>query len=167
MRKVLVILMLLLFCSWANFGFTQDLKLGFISLKNVLDNYQKVKDGEAELLKEAEQKNSQRDKLVEEVKGLREKIELLKDEQKDKKQKELDDKLKQLQDFTYQTRTDLRQKRDEKFMEIMKEVKSVIEEYGTSRNYNIIIDDTLLLYKDKALDVTDDIIKMLNQRYKK
>jgi Skp family chaperone for outer membrane proteins len=49
----------------------------------------------------------------------------------------------------------------------MKEIKDVIEEYGQSRNYNIIIDDTFLLYKDGNLDATDEIIKVLNQRYKK
>ncbi len=72
-----------------------------------------------------------------------------------------------MQDFTYQTRTSLRQKRDEKFREIMKEVKDVMQEYGSSRNYNVIMDDTLLFYKDDSLDVTDDVIKILNQRYKK
>ncbi len=49
----------------------------------------------------------------------------------------------------------------------MKEVKDVIGEYGKSNNYNIIIDDTLLLYKQESLDVTEDIVKVLNERYKK
>jgi len=167
MRKVLVVLLVALFCSGLSSGYAQDLKLGFINLKKVLDDYEKVKDGEGELLKQAESKNGQRDKLVKEIKNLRERIALLKDQQKEKKQQELDQKVKKLQDFTYETRTDLRQKRDEKFMDIMKEVKGVIEEYGSSRNYNIIIDDTLLLYKQEALDVTDDVIRILNQRYKK
>ncbi|MCQ9207790.1 MAG: OmpH family outer membrane protein [Omnitrophica bacterium] len=167
MRKVLFVLIIALFCSGVTSSYAQDLKLGFISLKKVLDNYEKVKDGEDILLKEAEKKNAQRDKLVKEIKNLREKIDLLQDKQREKKRRELNEKVKKLQDFTYETRTDLRQKRDEKFMEIMKEVKAVIEEYGSSRNYNIIIDDTLLLYKDQGLNVTDDLIKILNQRYKK
>ena len=167
MRKVLAVLIIVLFCSWAIPAYAADLRLGFISLKDVLDKYKKVTDGENQLVKEAEAKNKQRDKLVEDVKNLREKIELLKDRQKEKKQKELDGKVKKLQDFTYETRTGLRQKRDEKFREIMKEIREVIDEYGQSRNYNIIIDDTLLLYKDSGLDLTDDVIKILNQRYKK
>lgn len=168
MRRVLVVLTVALFCcSWVNFAYAEDLKLGFINLKKVLDDYGKVKDGEDELLKEAEKKNKQREKLVKEVKNLREKIDLLQEKQKEQKQQELEEKVKELQDFTYETRASLRQERDEKFREIMKEIKDVIAEYSQSRNYNIIIDDTLLLYKDKGLDVTDDITKMLNQRYKK
>ncbi|NQS99607.1 MAG: OmpH family outer membrane protein [Candidatus Omnitrophica bacterium] len=167
MRKLLVILVAVLLCSWAKLALAEDFKLGFVSLKKVLDDYKKVTDGEDALMKELESKNQEKEKLVKEVKNLREKIDLLKDKQKEKKQKELDEKVKKLQDFTYQTRTSLRQDRDEKFMEIMKEVKDVIDEYGQSRKYNIIIDDTLLLYKVDSLDVTEDVIKMLNQRYKK
>lgn len=168
MRKILVALTIVLFCSGVNLSYAQkDLSLGFINLKKVLDNYEKVKDGEDILLKEAEEKNKQREKLTQEIKSLRGKIDLLKDTQKEKKQRELEEKVKKLQDFTYQTRASLRQNRDEKFREIMKEIKDVMHEYGQSRNYSVIMDDTLLFYKDGRLDVTDDLIKILNQRYKK
>ena len=167
MKKVIVVLTLVLFCLGTSLGYAEELKIGFINLKEVLDKYEKVTDGEDVLLKEAEQKNSQREKLVNDIKSMREKLELLKDNKKVQKQQELDGKIKELQDFTYQTRTSLRQKRDEKFREIMKEVKTVIEEYGQSRKYDVIIDDTLLLYKVDNLDATADITKTLNQRYKK
>ncbi|MBL7084822.1 MAG: OmpH family outer membrane protein [Candidatus Omnitrophica bacterium] len=167
MRKILMMLMVLLFCCWLNAGYAQDTKLGYISLKDVLDNYKKVEDEEAELVKAAEKKDKERENLVKEIKNLREKIDLLKDQKKEKKQNELDEKLNELKDFTYEMRTSLRQNRDGKFIEIMKEVKDIIKEYGQSRNYNIIIDDTLLLYKDEKLNVTDDVINTLNQRYKK
>lgn len=167
MRKATMILIAGLFFSWMSIGFAEGLKMGFIDLKKVLDTYEKVKEGETQLLKQAQEKTDQREKLVTEIKGIREKLELLKDKEKEKKQQELDAKLKQLQDFTYQSRTTLEQSRDDKFREIMKEVQDVVAEYGQSRNFNIIIDDTLILYKDKTMDVTDDIIKTLNQRYKK
>ncbi len=167
MRKIIAILLIVLFCSWVVPSYAQELRLAYINLKKVLDKYEKVADGEEQLLKQAEKKNTEREKLVKEIKSLREKIDLLEDKKKQKKQQELEEKVKKLQDFTYETRTDLRQKRDEKFRDIMKEIKDVIEEYGQSRNYNIIIDDTFLLYKDDNLDVTDEVIKILNQRYKK
>lgn len=166
MRKLISMLLIISFCSWIAPLYAQDLTMGFVNLKEVLDKYKKVKDGEDQLLKEAEDKNTKREKLVKEIKSLREKLDLLQDKQKEKKQQELDQKLKDLQDFTYETRADLRQKRDDKFREIMKEVKDVLEEYGSSHNYNIIIDDTLILYKDAKMDVTEDIIETLNKRYK-
>ena len=167
MRKPLVIVTVIIFCSWMNLAYAQQFRMGYINLKKVLDEYKRVEDGEAQLLKQAEKKNKQRDKLVAEVKKLRENTGLLKDDQKAKKQRELDEKLKRLQDFTYESRTDLRQKRDDKFRVIMEEVKTVIAEYGQSRNYNVIMDDTLLFYKDQGMDVSEEVIKILNQRYKK
>ncbi len=168
MRRILVLLIAVLFCSCISLSYADDsLKVGFIDLKKVLDDYQKVKDGEEELLKEAEQKNEKREKLIKEIKRLREKIDLLKDKQKEKKQWELNGKVKKLQDLTYEMRTSLRQKGDEKFIDIIKEVKAVMEEYGSSRNYDLIIEGELLHYKSNKLNVTDDIIKTLNQRYKK
>jgi len=168
MRKVSILLVTVLFCSCVGLAYAEEaLKVGFVDLKKVLDNYQKVKDCEDELLNEAEAKNAKREKLVKEIKTLREKIDLLKDKQKEKKQKELDTKVKELQDLTYEMRTSLRQEKAEKLIEIMKEVKDVMEEYGQSRNYDLIIEGELLHYKNEKLNATDDIIKMLNQRYKK
>ncbi len=167
MRKLLIVVLVLGLCSWVQSVYAQDMRIGYINLKKLLDDYEKVTDGEDKLLKQAEKKNEEREDMVKDIKTLREKIELLDDKEKDKKQQELDEKVKELQDFTYQTRTSLRQDRDEKFREIMKEVKDVIGEYGKSNNYNIIIDDTLLLYKQESLDVTEDIVKVLNERYKK
>jgi Skp family chaperone for outer membrane proteins len=167
MRRILVLLIIVALCGWVGSVHAEDTNIGYINLKKLLDDYAKVTEGEDELLKQAEGKNEERETMVKEIKALREKIELLDDKEKEKKQEELDGKIKGLQDFTYQTRTSLRQDRDEKFREIMKEVKGVIAEYGKSHNYNIIIDDTLLLYKQESLDVTEDIVKILNQRYKK
>lgn len=167
MRRTLFVLAIVFFCSWSIMGHAQDLKLGYVNLKEILDKYEKVGDGEEQLLKDAEEKNAEREKLLEETKNLREKVDLLEDKQREKKERELAEKIKKLQDFTYDARTDLRQKRDEKLREIMSEIKDVMEEYGQSRNYQIIIDDTLLLYKAEGLDVTEDIIKILNKRYKK
>ncbi|MBN3038296.1 MAG: OmpH family outer membrane protein [Candidatus Omnitrophica bacterium] len=167
MKRALVSLVVLALLGWVQAGFAEEQKIGYINLKTLLDDYKKVTDGEDQLLNQAEEKNEERDNMVKNIKNLREQIDLLNEADKEKKQQELDEKIKALQEFTYQTRTSLRQDRDEKFRDIMKEVKTVIEEYGKSHNYNIIIDDTLLLYKQENLDVTEEIVKILNQRYKK
>ncbi|MFH1046379.1 MAG: OmpH family outer membrane protein [Candidatus Omnitrophota bacterium] len=167
MRNIITVLVLIVaLCSWTTIAQAQEIKIGYINLKKLLDDYKKVADGEGVLLKQAEGKNAEREKMVNDIKALREKIELMDEKQKVAKQTELDDKVKALQDYTYQTRADLRQDRDEKFREIMQEIKTVIEEYGKSNNYNLILDDTLILYKQETLDVTEPVVKMLNERYK-
>lgn len=167
MFRALALLLAILFCSCTTLVYADDLKIGFVDLKKVIDEYKKVKDGEDELRKDVEAKTIKRETLIKEIRTLRKGMDLLKDKQKQKKQKELDVKIMELQDLTYEMRTDLRQKRDEKFINIMKEVKAVMEEYGQSRKYDLIIEGELLHYKNDKLNATNDIIKMLNQRYKK
>lgn len=166
MRKILAVLLTVLFCGWLSVSYAGE-QIGYITLKTVLDKYEKVAAGEQELVKEAEAKNKEREALVAEVKSLREKLDLADAAQKEKKQAELEEKIKGLQEMTYQAQTTLRQRRDEKFKEIMQDVKTVIEEYGQSSGYNMIMDDALLLYKNTKLDITEEIVKRLNQRYKK
>ncbi len=168
MRKVLILLTVVLFCGCLSLSYAEDnLKVGFINLKKIADSYEKLKDAEKELQKELDAKREQGEKLTKEIKSLREKIDLLKDKQKEKKQRELDQKVKELQDLNYEARTSLREKSDEKMREVSKDIKAVVQEYGQSRNYNIIFDSILVHYEDGTLDVTKDIIKTLNQRYKK
>jgi outer membrane protein len=167
MRRFLAVLMLVAFCGWANSGYAGDMKFGFIDLKKVMDNYERVKDEEARLQKELNEKNDKGESLTKEVKALREKIDLLKNKQKQKKQEELDAKIKELQEFNYQLRAGLSKKRDEKLREISQDIKDVIAEYGQSRNFEMILDKMIVPYRKDKLDVTDDIIKILNQRYKK
>lgn len=167
MRRFLAVLMLVVFCGWANSGYAGDIKFGFIDFKKVMDNYERVKDEETRLQKELAESNEKGEKLTKEVKALREKIDLLKNKQKKKKQEELDAKIKELQEFNYQLRAGLSQKRDEKLREISRDIQDVVSEYGQSRNYEMIFDKILVHYRQDNLDVTDDIIKILNQRYKK
>jgi outer membrane protein len=51
--------------------------------------------------------------------------------------------------------------------DILKEMNSVIQEYGKNQGYSIILNDRVLLYGDPAEDLTDKIIKILNDSYKK
>ncbi len=71
MRKIIAILIIVLFCSWAMPSYAQELRLAYINLKKVLDKYEKVTDWEEQLVKQAEKKNTEREKLVKEIKSLR------------------------------------------------------------------------------------------------
>ncbi len=51
--------------------------------------------------------------------------------------------------------------------DILKDIDKVISEYGKAEGYTIILDDRFLLYKDDKLNITSQVIKTLNDRYKK
>jgi Skp family chaperone for outer membrane proteins len=50
--------------------------------------------------------------------------------------------------------------------DIIKEMSDVIKEYGEKNGYSIIVNDRVLLYGDPGMELTNEIIKLLNDKYK-
>ena len=46
-------------------------------------------------------------------------------------------------------------------------MSDVIKEYGGKNGYSIIVNDRVLLYGDPGMDLTNEIIKILNDKYNK
>ena len=51
--------------------------------------------------------------------------------------------------------------------DILQDIDKVISEYGKGEGYSIILNDRTLLYGENQLNLTEQIIKILNDRYKK
>ena len=77
------------------------------------------------------------------------------------------DLIKTLQEFDQDARSELTKERDDMVRDILKEMNDVIRGYGEKNGYAIILNDRVLLYGQKTMDLTDDIIKLLNDSYKK
>lgn len=148
-------------------AFAAGEKLGYVDLSRVFDEYLKTKDFDKTLEAKGAQKQVERDKLVNEVKKLRDEAELLSAKAKDEKQAVIDEKIKALQDFDRNTRDALRKERDAMVRDILKEIEGVIQNYGKSQGYAFIFNDRVLVFKSEGSDVTVPIIKVLNDSYTK
>jgi outer membrane protein len=170
MRQLLVVILgvMFLFGSTSNISAKEEgKKIGYVDLSRVFDQYQKTIDYDKELEKKGDKKQSEREKKVSEIKRLKEELELLSEKGKKEKQDEIDRKIKELQDFDLATRTDLKRERARVVREILKEIDKVVQEYGKNKGYFLILNDRVLLYGDEQFDLTDEIIKILNEKYKK
>jgi len=144
-----------------------DLKIGYVDLARVFDEYQKTKDFDKTLEAKGGQKQSERDKMVNEIKKLRDEAELLSAKAKEDKQAQIDDKIKQLQEFDRSTRDALRKERDTMVRDILKEIEGVLQNFGKSEGYSFIFNDRVLVYKSEGNDLTMPVIKVLNDGYAK
>jgi len=133
----------------------------------ILDEYSKRKDFDAELETKMKAKESERNKLIEELKEIQDKITLLSDKEQEKKQKELATKSRNLQEFDQKMRVDLRKLRDEKLREIDADIRKSAEELAKKEACSFVLVDSLFLYGQKNSDITDGIIETLNKKYKK
>jgi outer membrane protein len=142
-------------------------KIGYVDLARVFDEYQKTKTFDKSLETKGSSKQQERDRLVNEVKKLRDEAELLGAKAKDDKQVQIDEKIKTLQDFDRTTRDALRKERDGMVRDILKEIETVIQDFGKQQGYSFIFNDRVLVFKNETSDLTPQIIKVLNDSYAK
>ncbi|MFH1857961.1 MAG: OmpH family outer membrane protein [Candidatus Omnitrophota bacterium] len=145
----------------------QEKKIATVDLSRAFDEFEKTKKSDETLETMGTEKKAERDKKVEEVKKLKSEMDLLSDEGKREKQAVIDQKIRELQEFDREVRDNLRGQRDQMVKEILQEIDQVIQEYGRKNGYTMILNDRVLLYKEKTLDVTEDIIQRLNEGGKK
>lgn len=148
-------------------GAASPLKVGYVDIGKVFDEYGRTKDEEDGLEKIKKEKDSKIDETEKEIKKMKDELVLLSDKKKEEKQTEIDKKIRSLNEYKKGVIDDLTKLKDEKIREIVNEIKKVIQEYGENEGYNLIINDSVLLYKDKDYDLTEKITKILNERYKK
>lgn len=142
-------------------------KIGYIDISRAFDEYQKTKDLDRELEKKGDAKQEERERIVKEIRKMREELELLNKPAQEKKEADIETKIKMLQEFDQEAKTDLVKERDNMVRDILKEMDDVIKEYGIKEGYSIILNSRVLLYGESNMDITNEIIKILNERYRK
>jgi len=144
-------------------------KTGYVVLGTLFDQYAKTQDADTTLSETAAQKQTDRDKMVENIRRMKDELVVLSEEgeEKVKKQAEIDGKIKELQAFDEETRKELREIRDANVKEIFDDLKGSIEKYGEKNKYDFIFTDRALVYQNEKMNITDAILKDVNKQYKK
>jgi outer membrane protein len=145
--------------------YAAEMKVGYLDVAKVFDEYKKTKEADTALEAQAKAKQAERDKLVSEITRLRDELELLSEKGKQDKQVVIDEKVKKLQEFDKTTRGDLQKQRDGVVGDILKEIDKVVQDYGKKEGFDLILNDKVIVYKKDALNVTDSILKTLNSQY--
>jgi outer membrane protein len=149
----------------ASGAFAAEAKFGYVDLAKVFDEYQKTKEFDKALEAKGASKQAERDKIVAEVKKLRDEAELMSAKAKEDKQGVIDEKIKQLQEFDRTTRDALRRERDTMVRDILKEIEKVIQDHGKAQGYTFIFNDRVLVFKSEGNDLTAPVLKTLNDSY--
>ena len=170
MKKSLSFTLIVLFVAGlvlagAEGAFAVEAKLGYVDLAKVFDEYQKTKEFDKALEAKGAGKQAERDKIVSEVKKLRDEAELMGAKAKEDKQAVIDEKIKTLQEFDRTTRDALRRERDTMVRDILKEIEKVIQDQGKAQGYTFIFNDRVLVFKSEGNDLTAPVLKVLNDSY--
>lgn len=141
-----------------------ELKIGYVDLSKVFDGYEKTKRADAGMEKKGKDKEAELQGRMNELKKLRQNLELLSDDTKEAKRLEIEGKEEELQRFRANSARDLRRERDTIARDILKEIQATVEEYAKANGFSLILDSRSILYGQPAFEATDGILKLLNSR---
>lgn len=142
----------------------EELKIGYVNLGKVFDGYDRTKAMDATLEKKGKAKEGELEGRVNELKKLRQSLELLNDEARESKGREIEQKADDLQRFRTNTARDLQRERDKIAKELLQEIQQGINEYAKANGFSLILDSRSIFYGQTTYDVTDEILKALNSR---
>lgn len=165
MKKILWAVLLVAFSFVSRPAWAADMKIGYVDLAKVFDQYEKTRTSDRQVESQAKAKQGDREKLTGEIRRLRDELELLSESGRQAKQQEIDDKVKSLKDYDRDAVKALRQTRDELVKDILNDINGSIAEIGQKQSFHLILNDRVVLFSPKQNDITADVIQALNARY--
>ncbi len=138
-------------------------------LMKVFQSYKGTQAADAYLKAKAKDLQESIDKLKGEISSLDKLLKsgILSREEKEKKSKEMEAKKKELENRIKSSNLVMMQERRKKVEEVLKEIEQKVAEYARKKGYRIILDKKDILFVEEGLDITDDLIKFINQEYEK
>jgi outer membrane protein len=142
-----------------------EMKACSVNLARVFEMYQRTKDSEGSLESKGKQKQSELEGKFSELKKMREGLELLSDQAKEAKAREIEEKADSFKRLKDRSERELLKERNQVARVILDDIEKVIEEYAKANGYSMVVDQRMLLYGEPAYDITEQVLKILNDRY--
>jgi outer membrane protein len=165
MKKTFIVVLTLLVA--ASFVYSQT-KIGVINPQKVIAETIRGKQVQEKLKKLSDEKQQKIKGIEEEINKLEKELmsPALNADTRDKKSSQLQDKRTALKRFVEDAQKDFQGEYAKEMQNLTKEIMPVIEKIGSEKGFTIIFDlnNSGISYFDKAIDVTDDVIKAYNAK---
>ncbi|MBU2266151.1 MAG: OmpH family outer membrane protein, partial [Candidatus Omnitrophica bacterium] len=147
--------------------FAKDLKIGYVDIIKVLNDYEKTKKYDATLEEKRKEAEEKLTKKKADLEQMQKKLSVIKEGEKQKEQEKLTKAVEEYREIERTSFVDIKKARDEKMKEIIDDMDKVINTYAKKNDFTLIINENAVLYGDKVMDITSDILKIANKNYKK
>ncbi len=151
----------------AKTGAKKEIKIGYVDLQRALNESNEGKAAKVELQAAVKDMQADIDKKVAERDKLKAELDkqasVLSPKAKKEKEAQLEKLGSEAQDLITKSNTEMQQKQREKEIVILKKIKDAIEQIGKSGNYLVILPSDVILYSDGAKELTDEVIKDVNE----
>lgn len=159
-------------CIAAAPAFAADLKLGYIDMQRALNASEAGKEAKEQLAARVKKYQEEINTKQEDIKKLKDELEkqgmLLSESARAAKEKDYQQRLKEFQRFTKDAQDELQGKDEEFTRKILEGMEKVIQEFGRKNGYTFIfVKNEGMLFVDDKVDVTEEVLKLLNAGRKK
>jgi len=144
-------------------SFAQGEKIGYVDLRRAFYEYEKSRTFDKEINDLTTERNEERNKIVEEVRKIRDEAEFLSDDKKAAKQTQMDAKIAELNEFDRVTRQEILNKKNDMFREVIEDIQKVVDDIGKKEKYDYILDSRNVMYAKEEYDLTERVLKELNR----
>ncbi|OQA57755.1 MAG: periplasmic chaperone [Candidatus Omnitrophica bacterium ADurb.Bin277] len=148
-------------------AFAAEMKIAYVDVAEVFDNYQKTKDQDLVLKTAGEAKEKERNDMMNTLRSMEDELALLAADARAKKQEQLIEKKRQLEDFDRTVRQQLAEQRDKVVREIFQEIDDVVQAVSARGGYDLVLNKRVLLFQKKDFDITPQVSTELAKKYNK
>ncbi len=172
MKKLLIFILPLMLFSFLSGSIGQEaLKIGVVDTQRVLVNYSKAIEVDNQLKAAEKRWKDKLNDIREEISTKQEKKEktelFVEEAQTAKLENEIQQLQQQYQQEFNQGRDALLEKNQEWMTPIFKELQDLIIKVGKEENYDLIIDKQAVFYLNEKYDMSENLIKLINEGAKK
>lgn len=144
-------------------------KIGTVDIQKVLFNSDAGKVAKEQLAGKISKHEGEKNSREDELKKLKAELEkqniLLNESARNAKEKDYQQKLKEYQRFIKDVNDELQAKDEELKNKIIEEAFKTTQEYGRKNGFSLIVAKSeMLMYMDEKIDITDEVVKMLNSK---
>ncbi len=141
-------------------------KIGYVDLSKLFDEYSKTKEYDKVLEAKHADFEKERNAKIEAIKEAQGKLSVLAADKKAAMEADIEKMRNDLLEYDRQQKTDLTKDRNEKIREILLEIEKIVSDYAEKEGYTVILNDRVLIYGSQGMDVTEAILKKLNEEKK-
>ena len=169
MKKMVFLIVLLMFAATPALA----QKIAYVDLQKALNMSTAGQKAKEEISGKFESYQDELNSRQEELKKLKDDLEkqaiLLSEDARAQKERDFQRKLKDFQRFAKDVEEELQQKDAFHTRQILEEIGGIIETIGKRDGYTVILERTesSVLYGDPTVDLTDQVIEVLNSQNKK
>lgn len=167
MKKLLMVVMIAAGLTSCN-----QQKTAYVDTTKLIEEYSEMQEVEAEFTTKSDMVKGQLDSLArtfqQEVQEYQENMNTMSTEQRQEIEEDLMQKQQAIQQQQQQMGNQLRQESDVVIDSIVGKVKEYVREYGEDNNYTYIFgsnESANIMYAEDGLDITEEILEQLNERY--